>query len=59
MVKVGDQVTFSKGNEELKAEVLVVWTQQCVNLRVEDGSMPTSVMRVDYFPTKPAGHYWK
>ncbi len=59
MVNVGDKVTFVKNGQELEAEVLVVWTQACVNLAVEDGSMPTSVMKADYFPTLPSGHYWK
>jgi uncharacterized protein (UPF0210 family) len=60
---VGKIVTYVKmWNHEYDAEVVHVWTPQCVNLLVkdEDNSQPTSVMKAEFFGNQGiAGNYWK
>lgn len=57
----GDRVTFvDRHGVEHEAEVMHVWTPQCLNVRtIDTGELHTSLMRVDFFPTLPSGHYWK
>jgi hypothetical protein len=57
---VGQLVTFFAGGTELSAEITHVWSADCVNLELADGSKPTSVMHGRYFDGQPvAGWYWR
>jgi hypothetical protein len=55
---IGQKVIYvdHTGNQH-NAIIEHVWTEQCVNLKLDDDSHPTSIMKADYFPKASEGEH--
>lgn len=55
---LGDRVTFyPSGSPPIGAEITMVWSSSCVNVRCDDGRTPSSVLLHQTTAPTPDGYY--